>query len=545
VRLHFLHLVSQATLSANIMPEPIQTLYDDVLYPSAPYPQTHPDRLATMATLFGMQPAPVERCRVLELGCNDGSNLIAMAYGLPQGQFVGIDLAERPIAKGQATVEALGLKNLALYRLDLMHTPADLGRFDFIMAHGLYSWVPAEVRDKLLAVCGEHLTEHGVAFVSYNAYPGCHFRDLARRMMRYHTAQFTDPQQQIHQARALLKFLAESKEEPDVYHLVLQREFERAVTYPDAGFFHDDLNAINHPVYFSEFITHATRYGLQYLAEADFRAMQEGTYPPHITTVLRNLDPADVIAREQYLDFLKGRPFRQTLLCRHGVHLDRTLPPERLYALYVAAELQPVSPSPDVTSHSAELFQGPKSAEIETDRPIVKTAFLHLGAIWPGAMPFYDLLTLVRSRLGHDERGQYPPAEEDAHELARALLQAYGAGYIELHGHKPPFVTTVSERPIASPLARFQLQHDTVVTTLRHQTLRIDDDLSRHLVRLLDGTRDRATLVHDLGVLVRSGATTLMRAGKPVSDLQEALQHLADELEANLTTLARLAMLVA
>ena len=104
---------------------------------------------------------------------------------------------------------------------------------------------------------------------------------------------------------------------------------------------------------------------------------------------------------------------------------------------------------------------------------------------------------------------------------------------------------TVSERPIASPLARFQLQHDTVVTTLRHQTLRIEDDLGRHLVMLLDGTRDRATLVHDLGVLVRSGATTLMRAGKPVSDLQEALQHLADELEANLTTLARLAMLVA
>jgi hypothetical protein len=62
---------------------------------------------------------------------------------------------------------------------------------------------------------------------------------------------------------------------------------------------------------------------------------------------------------------------------------------------------------------------------------------------------------------------------------------------------------------------------------------------------LLDGTRDRATLVHDLGALVRSGATTLTRAGKPVSDLQEALQHLADELEANLTTLSRLAMLVA
>src|SRR5262249_17290873 len=144
-----------------------------------------------------------------------------------------------------------------------------------------------------------------------------------------------------------------------------------------------------------------------------------------------------------------------------------------------------------------------------------------------------------------DERGQHPTTEEDAHEMARALLQAYVAGYVELHVQKPQFVTTVSERPITSPLARFQLRHDTVVATLRHQTLRIDDNLSRHLVMLLDGTRDRATLVHDLGALVQSGAAPLIREGKPVSDPQEALQHLADELEANLATLARLAMLVA
>lgn len=527
------------------MPEPMQTPYDDVLYPSAIYPQTHPDRLATLATLFGMQPAPVERCRVLELGCNDGSNLIAMAYGLPQSQFVGLDLAERPIAKGQATVEALGLENLTLHRRNLLHTPVDLGRFDFIMAHGLYSWVPAEVRDKLLTVCGEHLTEHGVAFVSYNAYPGCHFRALARGMMRYHTARFTDPQQQILQARALLKFLAESKEEPDVYHQVLKQEFERVAAYPDPGFFHDDLNPINHPVYFHEFITHATRHGLQYLCEADMSAMQEGTYPPHIATVLSSLDPDDVMAREQYLDFLKGRAFRQTLLCRHDVQLDRTLQPERLYALHVAAELRPVSPNPDVISRGAEMFQGPRGAEIETDRPVVKTAFVHLGALWPGSIPFCDLLTLVRRHLGPDETGQHPTAEEDAHEMGRALLQAYSAGYVELHAQQPPFVTAASERPSASALARFQLQHDTIIATLRHQTLRIDDDLSRHLVLLLDGTRDRATLLHDLGALVHSGAATLSREGKPVSDLQAALQHLADELEANLTSLARLAMLVA
>jgi len=133
-----------------------------------------------MATLFGMRPGLVDCCRVLDLGCSDGSNLIAMAYGLPQSQFVGIDLAEHAIVQGKATIEALGLKSIALHRLDLGDTPSDLGRFDFIIALGLYSWVPAEVRDIVLVVCGEHLTAREVAYVSYNAYPGNHFRDMAR-----------------------------------------------------------------------------------------------------------------------------------------------------------------------------------------------------------------------------------------------------------------------------------------------------------------------------------------------------------------------------
>ncbi|MDQ3831822.1 MAG: hypothetical protein M3361_21520, partial [Candidatus Tectomicrobia bacterium] len=261
--------------------------------------------------------------------------------------------------------------------------------------------------------------------------------------------------------------------------------------------------------------------------------------------VLSKLDLDDVIAREQYLDFLKCRPFRQTLLCRHGLQLDRTLQPTRLYTLHVAAELRPVSPNPDVTSRGAEVFQGPKGAEIETDRPLVKTAFVYLGTTWPCSMPFGDLLIRVRRHLGHDEGGQRTSAEDDAQEIGRALLQAYGAGYVELHVHKPPFVSAVTERPVASSLARLQLQHDTVASTLRHQTLRIEDNLSRRLVMLLDGTRDRATLLQDLGALVQSGAATVSHEGEPVNDLQEALQHLADGLEANLTSLARLAMLVA
>lgn len=527
------------------MLEAPHTPYDEVRYPSALYTQTHPDRLATIAIVFGMQPAPVENCRVLELGCNDGHNLIAMAYGLPKSQFVGIDLAAQPIATGQETVKALGLTNVSLRQLNVLDAASDLGLFDFIIAHGLYSWVPAEVRDKVLALCGAYLTAHGVAYISYNTYPGNHLRDLARGMMRYHSAHFLDPQQQIGQARALLKFVAESQPQPEVYHQVLQKELERVRAYSDPIFFHDDLSPINHPVYFHEFIDHARRHGLQYLAEAEMTALQDETYPPHVTAVLNALDPDDIVAREQYRDFLKGRAFRQTLLCRQEVHLNRDLKPERLRTLYVAADLRPSSPDLEIASHDAVVFRTPTGATLATDRPLLTTAFSQLGAQWPRAFSFNELLTQVRHSLAKTQPERSLPTEEDAHELGSAIWQAARAGYVELQTYLPHFVTTVSDCPTVSMLSRWQIRHGTAVSTLRHQTLSIDDELGKQLVLLLDGFHDRAALLKELGLLIHSGAVMIQRNGELIMDRQEAMRFLTDTLEASLTSLARAAVLIA
>lgn len=130
--------------------------YDEVLYPGYPRSQTHPDRLATLATLFGMKPAPVERCRVLELACGDGGNLIPMALGLPESEFVGIDSAACPVAQGRTLSESLGLKNITLRQLDIMEVASDFGQFDYIIIAGLYSWVPPPVQDKILVTCKAH-----------------------------------------------------------------------------------------------------------------------------------------------------------------------------------------------------------------------------------------------------------------------------------------------------------------------------------------------------------------------------------------------------
>src|SRR5581483_1342635 len=162
------------------------TAYDTIAYPSRCCPQAHPDRLATLATLFGMSPAPVEHCRVLELGCGDGGNLLPLAFALPGSAFTGVDLAPGAIAKANAEARALGLANIQFHCADLLDWPPPGGSFDYVIAHGLLSWVPDAVRLRVFELCRDRLAPGGVAFVSYNALPGCRIRGMLREMMLFH-----------------------------------------------------------------------------------------------------------------------------------------------------------------------------------------------------------------------------------------------------------------------------------------------------------------------------------------------------------------------
>jgi len=499
--------------------------YDEVLYPGYAYRQTHPDRLATMATLFGMNPAPVEACRVLELGCGDGGNLIPMAFGLPKSQFVGIDLARHPIEKGQAMVGTLGLENITLRQLDLVDVSGELGQFDYIVAHGLYAWVPPVVQDKILAIAKSNLAPNGVAFVSYNAYPGGHLRTMVREMMLYHTRNLQDPDQRISQAQALVSFLAESRTESDAYGMFLKAELNRVLERRGEFLYHDDLAQVFAPFYFHQFIEHAARHGLQYLAEANFSDMHAPAATPAVAQMLDGLS-GGIVEKEQYLDFLKCRKLRQTLLCHREVSLDRALKPEHMTRFHVASPAVPVSAKPDVCSEAAEEFRGAQGSGMVTAHRIAKAAIFELSELWPQSLPFQELLERVRCRLGG-------AASQDALALGEILLRTSSAGLVELHVHAFRFAAEAGERPVSSPLARLQLQNGAMITTLRHARVEVEGEIERQLLLLLDGTRDRAALLSELNAFARSSASTASREIPP------------EELENVLGKLARLALLVA
>jgi methyltransferase-like protein/ubiquinone/menaquinone biosynthesis C-methylase UbiE len=525
----------------------VQNAYDEVPYAGYPFPQTHPDRMVTMATLFGLNPAPVTNCRVLEIGCGEGANLIPMACELPESYFIGIDLAACPIAQGQAMAAAVGLRNIELHQCDLMKVGAEFGQFDYIIAHGVYSWVPPEVQNGLLALCEKLLAPQGIAYISYNVYPGCHLREMVREMMLFHTRGMQQPCERVNQGLALLDFIlrrfpSQAEAQTDLYGALIKEQLDLMLSHSPEQVYHDELAPHYRPVYFYQFIMQAAQYGLQYLGEADLFEMQDLSYPPPVRETLSQFGDEHIVQKEQYLDFLKGRSFRQTLLCREGLKLTRRVQPEQLRSFYLASSVQPVSPQPDLRDQVIEEFRGPKGAKLQTDYPLAKAALVHLSEVFPRRLRFEQLLAAARARLGLSSLAS--AFDEEAQVLAEILLAACWSGLVQLHSYVPPLVAEVSQRPLASPLARWQASRGKVVTNLLHSSVELGDELSRQLLQLLDGTHDRAALRDELLSAVTCSGISKRPDSGTAGDEQQMRNLITDAIEANLQKLMRLALLM-
>ncbi|MFO0912518.1 MAG: class I SAM-dependent methyltransferase [Pirellulales bacterium] len=475
---------------------PVNTIdpYERLGYPGFPLAQAHPNRLSTLARLMGMAPAPIETMRVLEIGCGDGTHLIGVAAGIPGAQLVGMDLAAAGIEVGRSAIAELGLTNIRLEQCDLMDFDIRSQEFDCVIAHGFYSWVPPAVRDRLLDVCRRVLSPQGVAYISYNTWPGCHQRQMLDEMMRYHVAEVEGISEKLEQARQLARFLSTAVSDKHAYGASIRHEAELIAGYRDSSLFHDDLAELNQPVYFHQFEAHARQFGLQYLSEAQYFETQTAGMSPEVVQTLSQLAD-DVVAFEQYLDFIKGRRFRQTLLCRDSVQLDRQGAASRVAELSVAGALREGAVSVTRDGQAAVTFQGPGGATMQTDQPLLRSAFALLGETWPRAIPFDRLLREAMQRRTESSGPEPLDADGQRAMLSQAMLRAYSANLVELHVLPSQFELEPGTYPVASPLARWQITRRETITNLRHYDVRVEDNLPCRLIPLLDGTRDRAALV--------------------------------------------------
>ena len=338
-------------------------------------------------------------------------------------------------------------------------------------------------------MCRERLAPNGIAFISYNVYPGRHVRQMLREMTLYHTRNIPDLTERIRQARWFLQFLREGRAVSSPWQALLDDEIEALLERDDDSLCHDDLAESNDPVYFRDFAAHAERHGLQYLGEADLYEMFD---PPGRLAWLEG----DVIEREQYLDFLRVRRFRQTLLCRPEIVLDRQPGPALMERFLFSAPAQIID---------GGKIQGLRGIRITAVHEAVNRVAAALGETYPLPLAFDELV----------------PYAGDRDALREILFGLVVGGFADIHVYDFPCEETVTERPRASRLARHQAALSAYVTGACQHVVKLDE-VARHLVCLMDGTRDRHQLAEDLAAIPGAPA-----AGEIGEHLLASLEWLA------------------
>jgi SAM-dependent methyltransferase len=479
----------------------IQRSYDEVPYASCAFPFTHPSRLAAVAQICGgLNTPPVATCRVLELGCASGGNLMPMAVQLPSASFFGVDLSTVQIEDGRDTIRQLALKNVELRAMNILDVMPELGQFDYILAHGVYSWVPPSVREKILSIFRNNLAPNGVAFVSFDVYPGRFTQMMVRELMLVHAEDRQAHQWQDRLAAGremldLLKQILQGQQTP--FATLLRSEVEGLAALEDNVLLHSALGQINAPVFFHEFMDHAAAQGLQYVAEAIPCTTAIETFPPHIRQVIQGASKTE-LALEQLIDVLRKRALRKCVLTHADVRLDRSKNPQRMRGLYVASPARTAGDGQYTLPHG-DTYGAPDA--------LSQTLLATLIQAWPQSIAVDQLIGAADVTT--------------AERICATLMQMLMVGLIDVDAHPPACTKTVSGKAAASALARIQATRHAAVTHLRHDQV-VLPPLHRQLIQELDGLRSPAELADRVSIDVPPGKTR-----------QEAIETALSELASN------------
>ena len=298
-----------------------QTIYSELGYKSMPFPYTTPATLEAYAALVGISAPNPKTARVLELGATYGGNIISQALFNPDATFVGIELSQEQVEKGNEVIANAGLTNVSLIQSDIASIGSEIGTFDYIIAHGVYSWVDDGVKEALLRLINEHLAEDGIAYVSYNTYPGWHTMEEVRQLMMFSNrdkTQFNHKEKVLHGktigsivGSQILKY-DNLKERNSKFLGALRSVMQKDEYYVG----HDHLEPNNDPVYFYQFNDHLAAHNLAYLCDADLTLSMVRSFDADIADTLDKLAPNDHVAQEQYLDFMLDTTFRKSIICK-------------------------------------------------------------------------------------------------------------------------------------------------------------------------------------------------------------------------------------
>lgn len=520
--------------------------YDAVPYDSHPFPQTAMEHLEALAFLFGLDAPPPSQARVLELGCASGGNLIPFAARHPQARALGLDLSPVQIAQGHAHIAQVGLKNVELRVFDIASIDASFGEFDYIVCHGVYSWVPGAVQDAILRVCSEHLAPNGVAYVSYNTYPGWKAREIVRDAMILRGGPRDTPGEKLAYARGMLEFLDQSARADSVLKKTLEETLPIVRDGNSAYLLHEFLEPCNAPCYFKEFVERAQAHGLAYLADAEPATMFVQNYGDKVREPLLRECGGSQVLMEQYLDFLVNRTFRQTLLVKaaRATDIRYRLDASRLRALEFAGVFSPADGGAIRLDGPAQPCTAMRDLKVILQHRWQRAVAQVLDARYPASVPFDDM---VAAATAHAD-GLRDGTEANVLAMLEELLIM---GAVRIRRSPTGLASQVSSAPRASDALRrspglaLAAGQDAAVCNVWHERTPLSV-LERCLLPWLDGEHDHDALLAHLSALVRDGTLHLLRDGAPLAqDSPDAAAMLRQQLQDALRDLQRKGLLIA
>lgn len=324
-----------------------QTLasYDRMPYLAKPLPQTHPSRLAAVASMFGLPYVQPKTAKVLELGCASGVNLLGMAHFMPEAQFVGIDLSVVQINEAQRRAKAINADNVTYHHMSIEDVNPDFGKFDYIIVHGIFSWVPENVQKAIMRICNENLSQEGIAFVSYNVQPGWRLKQASRDVFMALTPP-NMPDIQRHEygikwIKDAMELTANDERRP-LLHQILAKELDEILTKRDVRYLvHEYLETHNDPILFREFLNQSYEAGLAYLGDAEPASMVRHIVDPRLRKFFQDHPAASLAEAEQSVDIISGRTFRQSLLVKgfRQSQIKRALSSASFQNLYIQTRI--------------------------------------------------------------------------------------------------------------------------------------------------------------------------------------------------------------
>lgn len=298
--------------------EQAKEIYADLGYLSQPFPYASAPFLESYARLLGLSPAPASTARILEIGSSYGGNLISQALFYPQATFTGIEIAPTQVSVGKTYIDQLGITNLDLLEGDVNESHEHLGTYDYIIAHGFYSWVDEDTKDNFLRLCKEHLAENGILYMSYNTYPGWHKMDSVRALLEFANKDVDtlNHREKVRHGKTVASKLGALMLEYDTVknqQTSFLQSLRQTLQKQDCYVGHDHLEPVNTPVYFHQCMDHMAEHGFTYLCDCDLNLSFPTVYDETLRTKLQELAPHDPLAREQYIDFMLNTAFRKSL----------------------------------------------------------------------------------------------------------------------------------------------------------------------------------------------------------------------------------------